>query len=149
MAKIKAKRGLEANLGSITLEDGEFALTTDTKKLYVGLAGIKILLVNTSTSGDMQKNIYDTDGDGIVDQAEKVNWSGVQNGPTKLSEFTNDLGAGGVVKITTSNISPDNPTPYAFWYKTDDVITLTGDVITTTGVSPSTPNPGDFWYKEL
>lgn len=82
MAKIKAKRGLEANLSSITLEDGEFALTTDTKKLYVGLAGQKILLVNTSTSGDMQKNIYDTDNDGIVDQAEKVDWSGVQNKPS-------------------------------------------------------------------
>ena len=86
MAKIKIRRGLEANLSSITLEDGEFAITTDTKKLFVGIGGQKVLLVNTSTSGDMVKSIYDTDNDGVVDQAEKVEWSGVQNKPvTTLS----------------------------------------------------------------
>lgn len=72
MATIKVKRGLEANLSSITLGDGEFAFTTDTKKLYVGLAGTKILLVNTSSNGDMQKNIYDTNNDGTVDYAKTV-----------------------------------------------------------------------------
>ena len=102
MAKIKIKRGLEANLNSITLDDGEFAVTTDTKKLYVGLAGQKILLVNTSTSGDMQKNIYDTDNDGIVDQAEKVDWSGVLNKPPL---------------VTLSTTAPSNPSPGDFWYK--------------------------------
>lgn len=72
MAKIQAKRGLEANLGSITLADGEFAVTTDTKKLYVGVAGAKICLGGASSLGDMLKSIYDTDNDGIVDNAENA-----------------------------------------------------------------------------
>ena len=33
-------------------------------------------------SGDMLKSVYDTDNDGIVDAAESVDWSGVQNKPT-------------------------------------------------------------------
>jgi hypothetical protein len=104
MATIKAKRGLEANLGSITLGDGEFAITTDTKKLYVGLAGVKILLVNTSTSGDMQKNIYDTDNDGIVDQAETVEWGGVLNKPI-------------ITTTTTSATAPSAPNSGEYWNK--------------------------------
>lgn len=72
MAKIKAKRGPEANLGNITLDDGEFAVTTDTKKLYVGVAGVKICLGGASSLGDMLKSIYDTDNDGIVDNADKL-----------------------------------------------------------------------------
>ncbi len=102
MAIIKARRGIEANLGNITLADGEFAITTDTKKLYVGIGGQKILLVNTSTSGDMQKSIYDTDNDGVVDQAEKVEWNGVQNKPP----------------ITTlSATAPAAPSAGDFWYQ--------------------------------
>lgn len=32
--KIKLKRGLSSKISSITLDDGEVALTTDTNKLY-------------------------------------------------------------------------------------------------------------------
>lgn len=99
---IKIRRGLEANLLAGLLSDGEFGFTTDSKKLYVGLGGVNFLLINTSTSGDMQKNIYDTDNDGIVDQAEKVDWDGVINKPS----------------ITTS--STTTPTSLAagdFWHK--------------------------------
>jgi len=70
MAKIKAKRGPEANLGNITLDDGEFAITTDTHKLYMGVAGIKYCIGSASSLGDMLKSIYDTDNDGIVDGSE-------------------------------------------------------------------------------
>ena len=70
MATIKAKRGVEANLGNITLSDGEFAITTDTHKLYVGVAGVKYCIGGSSSLGDMLKSIYDTDNDGIVDNAE-------------------------------------------------------------------------------
>lgn len=146
---IKIRRGLESNLLAGLLSDGEFGFTTDSKKLFVGLGGVNFLLINTSTSGDMQKNIYDTDNDGIVDQAEKVNWSGVQSKPTKLSEFTNDLGLNGDIKITTSSVSPSNPTPNEFWYVTDDDVVLETEIITTSSSTPSTYNPGDFWYKVL
>ena len=37
MAIIKARRGIEANLGNITLADGEFAITTDTKNYMLVL----------------------------------------------------------------------------------------------------------------
>lgn len=80
MAKIKAKRGVEANLGSITLDDGEFAFTTDTRKLYVGFSGIKYCLGSTSSMGDMLKSIYDTNGTGIVDLAEKLSVARTING---------------------------------------------------------------------
>lgn len=34
--------------------------------------------------GDMAKSIYDTNGDGVVDKAEKVEWSGVLNKPSSF-----------------------------------------------------------------
>ena len=71
-ALIKVRRGLETELIAGTLADGEFGFTTDAKKLYVGLGGQNVLLVNTSTSGDMQKNIYDTNNNGIIDNADMV-----------------------------------------------------------------------------
>ncbi|GCD13132.1 hyaluronate lyase N-terminal domain-containing protein [Clostridium tagluense] len=37
--------------------------------------------------------------------------------PTKLSQLTNDIGAGGGIKITTSPTSPTSPSPSDFWYK--------------------------------
>lgn len=102
IAKIKIRRGLESNLTPGTLDDGEFGFTTDTKKLYVGLGGQNVLLVNTTTSGDMQKGIYDTDNDGIVDWAEKVEWSGVQNKPPI---------------VTLSSTAPTTPNAGDFWYQ--------------------------------
>lgn len=71
-ALIKVRRGLESALTSGILADGEFGFTTDTKKLYIGLGGQNVLLVNISTSGDMQKSIYDTNNDGIVDNADTL-----------------------------------------------------------------------------
>jgi hypothetical protein len=70
MTKIKIKRGLEANLGSLTLEDGELAITTDNHKLYVGVGGAQFCIGSASSLGDMLKSIYDTDNDGVVDKAE-------------------------------------------------------------------------------
>lgn len=37
--------------------------------------------------------------------------------PTKLSEFLNDIGAGGGIKITTSSTAPSSASPGDFWYK--------------------------------
>lgn len=85
MAKIKVKRGIEANIGNIILEDGEFAVTTDTKKLYVGIAGANMCIDGVTSMGDMLKSIYDTDNDGIVDKAEAVEWSGVLNKPSAFT----------------------------------------------------------------
>ena len=96
MAKIKVKRGLEENIGTISLDDGEFAITTNTKKLYVGIAGAKICLGGASSLGDMLKSIYDTDNDGIVDSSENsdmldgqhgnyyLNYTNLANKPTSL-----------------------------------------------------------------
>jgi hypothetical protein len=49
------------------------------------VAGNSVTLLNISvgsgTVGDMLKSVYDTNNNNIVDQAEKVQWSGVQNPP--------------------------------------------------------------------
>jgi len=37
--------------------------------------------------------------------------------PTKLSQLANDIGAGGGIKITTSNTEPAGNSPGDFWYK--------------------------------
>jgi hypothetical protein len=116
-AKIKIRRGLEANLVLGALEDGEFGLTTDTSKLFIGLGGQNVFLGEIGAFGDMLRSVYDTDNDGIVDWAEKVNWSGVQGKPTRLSDFANDIGAGGGIKITTAPTAPSTPSPGDFWYK--------------------------------
>lgn len=50
MAIIKVKRGLNANLAAATLEVGELALTTDTKKLYIGTTGSDKVLLNPDAS---------------------------------------------------------------------------------------------------
>jgi hypothetical protein len=70
---IKVRRGTEAQLNSIILADGELGITTDTKKLFIGISGVNVLLVNTSdVGGDMLKSIYDTNNDGVVDLAKTV-----------------------------------------------------------------------------
>lgn len=109
MATIKAKRGPEANLGSITLADGEFAITKDSHKLYVGVDGSKVLLIDPSTTGDMTKGVYDTDNDGVVDWAEKVDWSGIQNKPNlRLAQqkyVTTTAAAEGYYRVATIPIN--------------------------------------------
>lgn len=103
MAKIRIRRGLESKLP--ILDEGEFGFTTDTKKLYIGTSSGNQLLINTAdVSGDMFKGIYDTNNDGKVDWAEKVEWSGIQNKPTS---FPADGGTasylGNAVNVTDYN----------------------------------------------
>lgn len=69
---IKARRGIEATLIAGTLADGEFGFTTDTKKLYIGFGGMNICIGSASSLGDMLKSIYDTNNDGIVDNADML-----------------------------------------------------------------------------
>ncbi len=79
---IKIRRGTETQLSSIVLADGELGITTDTKRLYIGIGGVNVLLVNTSeASGDMIKSIYDTNNNGKADYADNVDWSGILNKP--------------------------------------------------------------------
>lgn len=120
MAKVKIKRGEEANLNSLTLDDGEFAVTTDTHKLFVGLAGQKILIASASALGDMIKDIYDTDNDGIVDQAEKVEWDGVLNKPSEFNppvasnSILGGIKVGSNLSITADGVLSGNSVPESF-----------------------------------
>lgn len=102
---IQVLRGLESNIG--TLAAGELGFCTDTQKLYIGTSTGNVLLVAAQTVGDMLKTIYDTDGDGIVDAAESVPWSGVSGKPgtftpsshthtkSQISDFPASLPANG------------------------------------------------------
>ena len=67
---IQIRRGLESNIG--TLGIGELGFCSDSNKLYIGSSTGNILLVNTQTSGDMTKSVYDTNNDGVVDKAKTV-----------------------------------------------------------------------------
>lgn len=85
-ALIKIRRGTEAQLNNIILSDGELGITTDTKKLFIGISGVNVLLVNTSdVGGDMLKSIYDTNNNGKADHADNVDWSGILNLPQTFS----------------------------------------------------------------
>lgn len=70
---ITARKGLEVNLTEGILEEGELAITTDTKKLFVGIGGQNICINGSTSSGDMLKSIYDTNDNGMVDKAESSN----------------------------------------------------------------------------
>lgn len=61
MAKIKIKRGVVANLP--TLDQGELAYTTDTKKLYIGTAGGNEMLNAGGTNADTLdgRHLYELD----------------------------------------------------------------------------------------
>ena len=48
--RIKLKRGLSANIGSLQLETGELAVTTDTGELYVGDRNKKVTKINNNTT---------------------------------------------------------------------------------------------------
>lgn len=82
-ALIRIRRGTETQLNNIVLEDGELGITTDTKRLFIGINGENVLLFKgNGIDGDMLKSVYDTDNNGKVDYADKVDWSGVLSKPT-------------------------------------------------------------------
>jgi hypothetical protein len=62
---IQFKRGLLANLP--TLGVAEPAFTTDSKEFFIGSSTGNVQL------GDMLKSTYDSNGSGVVDDAEKLN----------------------------------------------------------------------------
>lgn len=69
-ALIKIRRGTETQLPA--LDVGELGFCTDTNKLYIGTPTGNQLLVAAQSVGDMLKSIYDTNNDGIVDNADKL-----------------------------------------------------------------------------
>ena len=81
--------GLEMNIGA--LNPGEMGYCTDTQKLYIGTSSGNVLLVAAQTVGDMLRSIYDTDNDGIVDAAEKVNGHTVQSDVPAGAKFTDTV----------------------------------------------------------
>lgn len=89
VALIQIMYGLEMNIG--TLNPGEFGYCTDTKKLYIGTSSGNELLVAAQTVGDMLKSIYDTDNDGIVDAAERVNGHTVESDVPANAKFTDTI----------------------------------------------------------
>lgn len=123
MTKIKNKRGNETNINSITLDDGEFAITTNpttnVKKLYVGLGGVKILVASSDALGDMTKDIYDTDNDGIVDQAERVEWNGIVNKAVASDTTLGLFKVGSNLSMTSDGVLSGNSIPESFIPKSE------------------------------
>ncbi len=85
--------------------DGWFALIKSAKTIYywdtdsllwTSIAG------NNSGSGDMEKTVYDPDGDGVVDNATKVNNHTVNSdvpANAKFTDTTYNVGDGGLTEI--------------------------------------------------
>lgn len=82
----------------------------------------------TIYSWDSDKNIlfpadikgfsfHKPDGTSVSYEGHTHTKSQVTDMPTKLSQFQNDIGAGGGVKITTASVAPSSPSPGDFWYK--------------------------------
>ncbi len=77
------RRGSKAQLP--TLAEGELGFCTDTQELFVGTASGNKLI---GSGADMLKSIYDTNNDGVVDNADKANsvpWSGVTGKPSTFT----------------------------------------------------------------
>ena len=147
MAKIKAKRGPEVNLNSITLDDGEFAVTTNgaTRNLYVGLGGQNILIASSASLGDMSKGIYDTDNDGIVDQAEKVEWSGVLNKVAASSAMLGCVKIGANISVTPDGTISGNSNPESFIPKQESFTITNGQ--TTFNLTKGYYTPGSLTWS--
>lgn len=157
MSIIKVKRGLEANIGNITLADGELAMTTDTKKLFVGISGVKVCLGGASSLGDMLKSIYDTDNNGIVDNAEALggeppnyylNYNNFINKPSTFPPSAHDHQQ--LVIPDTRNVST-SPGDYSkkmlIQFKNSSIVGLSGTYCTIVGFRGWSDDSGDTAHE--
>lgn len=86
------------------LQKGEIVLDWDNNKLFIGdgvtLGGIEIG-TSTSCAGDMLKTIYDTNNNGIVDQAEVANIASSIAGSPSANQYygTNATGTKGFYNL--------------------------------------------------
>lgn len=70
---ITIRRGTETQLKTVALAVGELGFTTDTNKLFIGTDKGNVQLTTTAVGGDMFKSIYDTNNDGLIDNAANSN----------------------------------------------------------------------------
>lgn len=131
MATIKIKRGIESNLSKITLNDGELCVTTDEGNLYLGFSGQKIWLGQIENFGDMKKDIYDTNNDGIVDQAEKVEWTGVLNKAIATSTGLGLVKIGSNISVESDGTISGNSNPDSFIPKSERFVIQNGQTVFT------------------
>lgn len=73
-------------------QPGMVAFATDTNQMGIYTSGGW----QWGSGGDMLKAVYDTDNNGVVDAAESVDWSGVQNKPTTYPPDSHNHAAGDV-----------------------------------------------------
>lgn len=137
--------------GSIGLNQGGTGQTgfvalynpDSTRKAYIGYAapgvGGSILLVAEDgafwnfSSPIVSPHLY-----GNADSANTVPWTGVSGHPTKLSQFENDIGAGGGTGGTPAGVSSFNS-------RTGGVVLQPGDVTTALGYTPyNNSNPAGY-----
>ncbi|MBS4014002.1 MAG: hypothetical protein KGZ97_09655, partial [Bacteroidetes bacterium] len=90
-APFKVLRGLEIDLP--VLDEGAIAFTTDSHKFFVGSSTGNVEITNqvANMTDYLDKATFDADDDGVVDVAASVDWSGVQNVPTQVSNLTQDV----------------------------------------------------------
>lgn len=137
---VKVGRGLKALAdGTLSIQVVDNLTSTDTDKALSAAQGKAlneaISKINTEigemAQGDMLKSTYDTDGDGVIDNAAKLGgqapsyYAKAEDIPLKLSDLTNDEG---FIDNTVSNLAnyyQKNET-----YTQDEVNTLIGNLAT-------------------
>lgn len=112
-------------------QDGMIAFATDTNQIGIYTSGGWQW---GTGGGDMLKAIYDTDNDGVVDAAESVDWSGVQNKPSTYppsshnhddryytEDELNTSGGGGQVHWNNVTNKPSSYPPSSHQHAASDV----------------------------
>lgn len=107
--------GIEANANKTTVEDSLLSnsITNALSANQGKILSERIAAINTNMedlgAGDMLKSVYDTDGSGVVDNAERLGgelpgtYAKVAQIPTKVSELTNDSKY--ITGITKANVT--------------------------------------------
>ncbi|GGF72823.1 hypothetical protein GCM10010912_17550 [Paenibacillus albidus] len=98
---IQIKRGLSANLSTLTLEAGELALATDTGKLYAGNGTGRVLLNPDQAAAETAVKLQTPRTISITgDGTGSVSFDGSANAPITLVLANSGVTAGSYTKVT-------------------------------------------------
>ncbi|MEC0167851.1 hypothetical protein [Paenibacillus graminis] len=101
MPIIKIKRGLSANVATLTLEAGELALATDTGKLYAGNGTDRVLLNPDQAAAETAVKLQTARTISITgDGTGSASFDGSANAPITLVLANSGVTAGSYTKVT-------------------------------------------------
>lgn len=130
MSKFLPPRATTALRLANTPLKGELLFDTDLDKLFIGdgvtVGGIEVG-TGTGGGGDMLKSVYDTDNDGIVNEADVASLAdlatAIAGSPNPLNYYgTNDLGAKGFFALQTTGLTVNDVSAVAITGNYSDLL---------------------------